>query len=395
MKCPITICLASKSDRRSSLVPASNINQRSNLGRSDIAVFSWRDTVELRRGLGSQETSARTVSRRSTSCLAPSDYHSRPTRPILNAFTLVELLVVIAVIAILAGLLLPSLSGAKMRAVAINCLSNSRQLQIAWQNYATDNNDRIVLNGSQTAHGGGEIPSDDLNWISTLGNLGGSGILGATLLTSSETNYNEMATTGLLWPYAAGLGIYRCPAQNQVAVTFAAPGVVIYTNAVPVRSFSISARMSGPPLPPGPGGGVRAYLRVTSMADLSPSQAFVFMDENLFTIGGLMGIIGYGQMGAFYASDSQNGANWSSQQASMPAYEPSFPGARHGGSASESFADGHEELHTWTQTSTILAWTTDNYWSGGPVLAVNGLPNPVPDPDIVWLQQRYWPAGQP
>ena len=114
------------------------------------------------------------------------------TRRTNQGFTLVELLVIVAAIAILASLVWPSFSSAKDQAKQIQCFGHLRQLGIAAQLYWDDNNQRAF------PYLGKRLTDGQVYWF-------------GWLQSGSEGHRRFDPVQGVLWPYLQSRGIELCP----------------------------------------------------------------------------------------------------------------------------------------------------------------------------------------
>ena len=175
------------------------------------------------------------------------------------AFTLIEILVVFAVIAILAALLLPALSLAKGRAWQTGCLNHLRQLAFACQMYSGDNNGLLVGNIPNPV----DAQNGPAAWV-----------YGELNVPAQATNLSNIQH-GRLFPYVGQPAVYRCPADAT------------QTNGVlRVRSYSMNSWMGSRTMETMYAEkGYRTFVRESEIAAAhAPAGLWVIADEHEATL---------------------------------------------------------------------------------------------------------------
>ncbi len=312
-----------------------------------------------------------------TTSILPTSPPQAHTGRTSRGFTLIELLVVIAIIAILAAMLLPALSIAKQKAQGVSCMSNLRQLGIAWNMYNADFRGNFVYNVIDPGDGTISPPP---NWV--WGFEGFNNVPGANppvpLDANTNTKYYVISTNAALGPYFKSANVLRCPADHS--------GDSGMSGNPRIRSYAMSQAVgpnrngtAGTPGSPtdlevgwwlhrliGGAGTFRVYLRERDLSLPSPSSLWVLIDENADSIND----------GAFaFAMPTPSIQQWND-----------MPSKRHGGNGTGfNFADGHAEIHHWRQPSKIAGEV--NGAITGANAALYGV-NQAQDVDMFWMAWR-------
>lgn len=232
------------------------------------------------------------------------------SRPDHAAFTLLELLAVVLVVLLLALTALPTLARTRSNASAIQCLNNQRRLTVAWQMYASDNQDRLVSPADWV--------EEWLDWSMASGN--------------TNTAILEDPESSLIARHVRSAVLFKCPADQYVSNS-----QLSYGWKQRARSVALSSSLGGVSVVlyyeiPG-----REFFVARQLSQLNrpgPANTVTILDEHPDSINN--------GMFSFDPGLAIPNARWRD-----------LPASYHQAGAGVAFADGHAMIKRWQDVRTI------------------------------------------
>jgi type II secretory pathway pseudopilin PulG len=267
---------------------------------------------------------------------------------IRRGFTLTELVVVTAMTVLGAVLLLPALAKGNQQTTRSKCMNNARQLALASQLYAADNNDLWPANG--TSAQGLNLTNPPANWVPRIWLEGREG---SNLNTEQEAQGAISEKVSLIGKYISDKEILRCPGDKALIrrgnLTFPRP-----------RSYVLNLfigwtpdQITGTSYHGEPNSRSRTFKKTATTPN--PEDLFLFGEIHPFSICQSV----FGSHPRWDAAGSPTGENRSFH----------IPANFHGNISTFSMADGHSESHKWVNPR-----FNDPYVGG----------RPLPEGNISW-----------